>query len=89
MFEFETVEPRKFEFAVNGERYSVPLMDGLPWALMESFAEVRQSEDGVKMTKWFIDNVFEAYAPGSTEELTVGQITELLTAYDAMCSTGE
>ena len=89
MFEVKSRNPRVFRFAVNGAEYSVPLLNDMPYATIKALADVRATGEPFKIFEWYISDVFEKFAPGSTEKLTYDQAISLLEAYDKECNSGE
>ena len=79
MFELKTGgKPESFEFSVDGEKYSVPLLRSLD---IETANEFRDLETDRAVTDWIMENIFRANAPKALEAITIGQYAELQQAY--------
>ena len=90
MYQIETGESHTFEFAVDGEKYAIPTFDGLPYKLLKEYREYSKGDvNGADIAMWAIDNIFEAYAPGCTDKLTIGQMYGLIDAYTTREAVGE
>lgn len=91
MYQVETAESKTFDFKVNDAIYSVPLFECLPLKVLIAYKDMaKQNPDGIEIAQWVAENIFEAYAPGCTEMLTVGQISGLIEAYvNASSDLGE
>lgn len=90
MFAIETGEIRTFEFSVDGKAYSIPVLDAMPYTLLKEFRNYTKGNvDGVDVALWAVEHIFEAYAPGCTEKLTMGQLYALVDAYVDVEKVGE
>jgi hypothetical protein len=82
MYEINTGETSTFDFSVDGKAYSVPTFESMPYKTLKDFREFTRGDvSGVDIAAWAVEHVFEAYAPGCTENLTVGQLYGLVDAY--------
>ncbi len=88
MYEIQAAEPRKFEFSVNDKKYSVPLLTDMPYSVIKSLMEIRDSGDSLKVSDWYV-SFFEEHAKGCTDKLSFSQLVALFEAYDKACNTGE
>ena len=89
MFEINSQNQRVFRFKVNGKEYSVPLLNDMPYTTIKALADVRSKGDSFAIFEWYISDIFEKHAPGSTAALTFDQAVSLLEAYDKECNSGE
>lgn len=87
MFTLDSPKVQTFDFKIGEKVYSVPMANYLPYDLVRNIPTDRTEVYAV--SDWMLAEIFERYAPGCTEGLTVAQITELLTAYDKACQLGE
>lgn len=82
MYQVETSETKTFDFKVNDAIYSVPLFEFMPLKVLIAYKDMAKGNpDGVEIAQWVAENIFEPYAPGCTELLTVGQVVGLIEAY--------
>ena len=83
MYVLEARKPSMFEFEYDGERYSVPSVDSLPF---KTFMRIRRklAESGADAGELGFDEVmglFEQYVPDVMERLKVDEAKELFVAY--------
>lgn len=90
MYEIVSGESTTFEFSVDGEKYAVPTFDALPYSMLREFRDYAKGDvSGADISLWAIDNIFERFAPGCTEKLTIGQLYGLVDAYVKVERLGE
>lgn len=89
MFTIETGEVKPFEFSVDGKEYSVPMFGDLGYQTMREFVTFSKDAAGTDVIWWFIENVFEKYAPGCSENLTANNVAQLVEAYSEASNLGE
>lgn len=95
MLELSTNDVKPFEFAVDGERYTVPRFDSLPAdEVLELLKEQRaagSADAGNEVVNAYIRALFDKHAPGVCERLSLAAYKTLLEAYagTAGASMGE
>lgn len=84
MFTLEKDVTEYFDFRIGKKIYKVPALKSLPYEDYMTFVGVLRS-DGDEMKNVDVTNVivgiFEKYAPGCTDGLTVSQVAQLVGAY--------
>ena len=84
MFKLESNEQKVFEFEFDGKTYSIPSRLGLPMARFRKIQKaITQADDKEEALFDEIMAVFDEYAPGIMEQLTLGQAMELFKAYSS------
>ena len=85
MIEFKTDEKRLFEFAVDGEQYSLPTFDSFKVdevaEVVRGFKAEKDKDAATDKLNDYVRGIFEEHAPGVCERLTLGQYNELVKAY--------
>lgn len=91
------VQPDKntsFNFEIDGQEYSVPFVKHLPLNKMrdhDKTARKLKGNDRANFEVEFLARVFDDYAPGVTDALTLDQFKDLVDAYvtESNVSPGE
>jgi len=82
MYAVENDAGRVFEFSYEGETYSVPARESLPY---KTFVRIQELIDGADDKSAAaiaaVTGLFNEYAPGVIDKLTVEQALKLITAY--------
>ena len=96
MYSIDTAEAMPcFEFAIDGDKYAVTLLDAMPVDAMRGMGrELRGIADATERTARYVEMVrelFDTDAPGAVERLNARQWRGLLQAYLEACevSMGE
>ena len=86
MFKLEKPEEDKFEFEHEGTVYSIPSITALPMKTAMSFyrdlAYATSDMQQGSISLEFGAGIFEEYAPGLVEKLSLGEFKELMAAYN-------
>ena len=90
MYQVEGVKKKPFEFKIGKETYSVPAMGDLPFPVLLEFGKIqRRGAQGIEITEFMVENIFNRFAPGALDNLTVSQVSDLLAAYNEFSEAGE
>ena len=83
MFKLDS-RPENFEFEYDGEVYSIPSRLGLPMARFRKIQKaITNADDKEEALFDEIMVLFEEYAPGLMDKLSLGQAMELFKAYSS------
>lgn len=83
MFKLES-NKQVFEFEFDGETYSIPSRLGLPMPRFRKIQKaISKADDKEEALFDEIMAIFDEYAPGIMERLSLGQAMELFKAYSA------
>lgn len=86
MYEIKSSKIKTFDFKLDGEAYSVPLLRHMPLKKLLSYnKQLRHVKAGTEGDFYltFIADVFDENAPGVTDRLTTDQFASLMQAYIA------
>ena len=88
MLEFDTQEKKRtFDFTVDGVLYQVPTLDSFPVDEVAEFVRDYKQESKADRdaaddkANSYVRAIFDEYAPGVCERLTMGQYTMLVQGY--------
>lgn len=88
MFVIPESERRMFEFELDGEAYSAPVMENLAASKVQSLMDLKRSgADDFAVVKWLVSEVFEPACPGISDKLDQRQLNALFEAYIAESSS--
>lgn len=86
MYEVKASKVESFEFKMDGETYSVPLMRHMPLKKLleynKALSKVKSGQESDFLIQ-FISDIFDGHAPGVTDRLDAEQFRDLMQAYIA------
>lgn len=90
MFVVEKIEPRFFEFEIEGETYKVKAVDSMDADTALAYAKAAMSGNDIEFLGWLLDNVFHDVRD-VVGKLNLDQIKALVAAYlaDSKADAGE
>lgn len=85
--DLDAIKPKTLDFPLDGNTYSIPMIDALPAEIALDLVESGTVDRG-EMVKLF-RSILEKHAPGALERLTLEQLMALLEAWQQTGTVGE